>query len=122
MYISEQYISTNTSIAENSHKLSDQHKRKNKRVKSQIKKLYTTKQKQPSREARARTQNKIDQLRRQLRETAIIEAPVITQTKIIETKIDICPYCNTEIREKSVLYNGQHWFHRPCMDKGPIEF
>lgn len=47
---------------------------------------------------------------------------VITKIEKVEKKIDICPYCNREIHEKSMYYNDGKWYHRGCVDKGPIVF
>jgi DNA-directed RNA polymerase subunit RPC12/RpoP len=48
---------------------------------------------------------------------------VEVQEKIETTKIWICPHCNKEIGEKEIYYNEKtkEWFHRPCLEKGPIE-
>jgi DNA-directed RNA polymerase subunit RPC12/RpoP len=48
---------------------------------------------------------------------------VEVKEKIETQKIWICPYCNNEIGEKEIYYNEKtkEWFHRPCIEKGPIE-
>lgn len=49
------------------------------------------------------------------------ELPKIKLVKILkEETIEICPHCKEEIREKSMYFDGQNWFHRPCVNKGPI--
>ena len=53
------------------------------------------------------------------------EAPkkVKVEEKIETSKIWICPHCNKEIGEKELYCNEKtdEWFHRPCIEKGPIE-
>lgn len=33
-----------------------------------------------------------------------------------------CPHCQQIIAEKSLYYDGKNWFHRPCIDRGPVMF
>ena len=37
-------------------------------------------------------------------------------------KTEYCPHCGKEIHEKSLYYDGSNWYHRPCMESGPIVF
>jgi len=42
------------------------------------------------------------------------------KTKTIESEYTECPYCEQEIAEKELYFDGAKWFHRPCQDKGEI--
>jgi len=48
--------------------------------------------------------------------------PVLKLTRTRTEEYEICPHCNKEIMEKSSYIDPDNYvYHRPCMDKGPIE-
>lgn len=48
--------------------------------------------------------------------------PVIKINKLFIEKIDVCPHCRRQIREKeSYMDPDGYCYHRPCQGKGPIE-
>lgn len=50
------------------------------------------------------------------------KAPAVqVRIHMVEQKEWVCPHCNDVIREKSLYCDGENWYHRPCIDKGPIE-
>lgn len=42
------------------------------------------------------------------------------KTSEIKSEYWECPYCEKEIEEKELYFDGAKWFHRPCQDKGEI--
>lgn len=50
----------------------------------------------------------------------------IPVVEVIERLVSViewkCPHCQQIIAEKSLYYDGKNWFHRPCIDRGPITF
>lgn len=48
---------------------------------------------------------------------------VVKQIPVLELhEQEICPHCGDVIGEKSLYYDGEHWYHRPCIDSGPIVY
>jgi len=41
--------------------------------------------------------------------------------RLISQELWACPHCAQEITEKSLFCDGQDWFHRPCLEEGPIQ-
>lgn len=51
-----------------------------------------------------------------------LSAAVEVREKTTVDKIWYCPYCGEKIQEKSLYRDPEgNWFHRPCIDQGPIE-
>jgi len=45
-----------------------------------------------------------------------------TEKRIKVEEIEFCPHCDKEIGEKELYRDPEeNWFHRPCLDKGPIQ-
>ncbi len=51
--------------------------------------------------------------------------PIVTKVIVDKRNVQICPHCNQEIVEKSMMARkigtSYHFFHRPCKDKAPIK-
>lgn len=51
--------------------------------------------------------------------------PIIKKKRVQVEEFDVCPHCQQEIMEKSMFgedIDGTYYmYHRPCMDKGPIQ-
>jgi hypothetical protein len=45
---------------------------------------------------------------------------VRVKIKTIKSEYLECPYCEQEIEEKELYFDGAKYFHRPCQDKGEI--
>lgn len=51
------------------------------------------------------------------------DQPIVKRIPIVSLGTeDICPHCQDVIHEKSLYYDGTNWYHRPCIDYGPIVF
>lgn len=49
----------------------------------------------------------------------IASKAMIKKVRVKEEEFDVCPYCNEEIREKSLYFDGKNWYHKSCKS-GPI--
>ena len=58
-------------------------------------------------------------------EQSVHMKPIVTKVIVDKHNVQICPHCNQEIREKSMIARkigtSYYFFHRPCKDKAPIK-